>query len=184
VLRCAARPVVRRKIPVRRFSAHTANAAPTSAPSPLGAITVELDRIAPRFEIPASQITILDSPANFYSTLKVRYSTAAMVGLQNNICAEQNPQCQAARLPLHTLHWQDRVRVDRDPIGGSAHQPRPQSIHPYRRASWYPRNTQSFNRVVALFVGAGIWARTSRDSDVPYPQFDGVEEGVDTSSNQ
>jgi len=81
-LRCGARPVVRRKIAGRRFfSAHTANAIPTSAPSPLGAITVELDRIAPRFEVPASQITILDSPANFYSTLKVRYSTVSVVGL-------------------------------------------------------------------------------------------------------
>lgn len=73
-LRCAARrPVARGKLPGRRFSAQTgANAAPTSSPSPLGGITVELDRIAPRFEVPASRITILDSPASFYSTLKVR----------------------------------------------------------------------------------------------------------------
>lgn len=74
-LRCAVRrPVTRQKICDRRFSAHTSyNAAPTSTPSSaLGSITVELDRIAPRFEIPASQVTILDSPANFYSTLKVR----------------------------------------------------------------------------------------------------------------
>lgn len=42
--------------------------------SPLGSVTVELDRIAPRFEIAASQITILDSPASFYGTLKVRRS--------------------------------------------------------------------------------------------------------------
>jgi CDP-diacylglycerol--glycerol-3-phosphate 3-phosphatidyltransferase len=71
-LRCAARPVVRRQPPVRRFSAQAANAASASAPSPLVGITIELDRIAPRFEVPASQITILDSPANFYSTLKVQ----------------------------------------------------------------------------------------------------------------
>jgi hypothetical protein len=72
-LRCAVRrPLARRKVCDRRFSAHTSsNAAPTSTPSPLGSITVELDRIAPRFEIPASQVTILDSPAEFYSTLKV-----------------------------------------------------------------------------------------------------------------
>ena len=43
-----------------------------SSASPLGTVAVELDRIAPRFEIPASQITILDSPSSFYSTLKVR----------------------------------------------------------------------------------------------------------------
>lgn len=73
-LRCAARrPVARRKLCARGFSGYTgANAAATSAPTPLGGITVELDRIAPRFEIPASRITILNSPANFYSTLKVR----------------------------------------------------------------------------------------------------------------
>jgi CDP-diacylglycerol--glycerol-3-phosphate 3-phosphatidyltransferase len=39
-------------------------------------ITIELDRIAPRFEVPASQITILDSPANFYSTLKDKIRNA------------------------------------------------------------------------------------------------------------
>lgn len=123
-LRCAARrPGSTRKVCGRGFSAHTgAHAAPTSTPSPLGGITVELDRIAPRFEIPASQITILDSPANFYSTLKVRNSpcsTTLGYKLTSN-CAEQNPQCQAARLPLDTLHWQDRVRTHRDLVSCSA----------------------------------------------------------------
>ncbi|KAJ5191688.1 uncharacterized protein N7498_010673 [Penicillium cinerascens] len=75
-LRCAARPVVRRKIPGRRFSAQTANTTSASAPSPLGGITVELDRIAPRFEVPASQITIIDSPANFYAALKHKIRNA------------------------------------------------------------------------------------------------------------
>lgn len=45
-------------------------ASTASSASPLGTVAVELDRIAPRFEIPASQITILDSPSSFYSTLK------------------------------------------------------------------------------------------------------------------
>lgn len=72
-LRCAARrPLARRKVCDRKFSAQTGPNAAPAAPSPLGSITVELDRIAPRFEISASQVTILDSPANFYSTLKVR----------------------------------------------------------------------------------------------------------------
>lgn len=72
-LRCAGRrPVAHRRLYDRKFSAHTAtNAAATSSPTPLGGITVELDRIAPRFEIPASRINILDSPSSFYSTLKV-----------------------------------------------------------------------------------------------------------------
>lgn len=80
-LRCAARrTVVRRKLCGRRFSAQTgANPTAASAPSPLGGITVELDRIAPRFEIPASQITILDSPANFYLALQVWFYLRAYV---------------------------------------------------------------------------------------------------------
>lgn len=75
-LRCASRsPVVRRKFWERSFSTQippsTSTAAQSSA-SPLGSITTELDRIAPCFEVPASRITVLDSPANFYTTLKVR----------------------------------------------------------------------------------------------------------------
>ena len=76
-LRCAGcnRPAARRKLPNRRFSAYTTSSntpASSTASSPLGSVSVELDRIAPRFEVPASQITILDSPASFYGTLKVR----------------------------------------------------------------------------------------------------------------
>jgi len=37
----------------------------------LAAFTNELDRIAPRFDIQGSQIQILQTPADFYSTLKV-----------------------------------------------------------------------------------------------------------------
>lgn len=71
---CAGRrPAARRRLCARQFSAHAGTGAPTaaSAPSPLAGITAELDRIAPRFEVPASQIHIIDSPAHFYSTLKV-----------------------------------------------------------------------------------------------------------------
>lgn len=74
--RCTVRrPVARRKLCERKFSAYTANAGPSttgsSIASPLGTITAELDRVAPCFEVPASRINILDSPASFYKTLKV-----------------------------------------------------------------------------------------------------------------
>ncbi|KKK19568.1 CDP-diacylglycerol--glycerol-3-phosphate 3-phosphatidyltransferase [Aspergillus ochraceoroseus] len=73
-IRCAARsPVVRRKFWERTFTTHVPNptcTAAQSSASPLGSITAELDRIAPCFEVPASRISILDSPASFYSTLK------------------------------------------------------------------------------------------------------------------
>jgi CDP-diacylglycerol--glycerol-3-phosphate 3-phosphatidyltransferase len=38
----------------------------------LGAFTNECDKIAPRFDVEASQIQILRTPAEFYDTLKVR----------------------------------------------------------------------------------------------------------------
>lgn len=71
--RCCGRwSIARRTAPGRKFSAYTSASAATPSPaSPLGGITVELDRIAPRFEVPAAQITILDSPAAFYNALKV-----------------------------------------------------------------------------------------------------------------
>ncbi|CAG8919170.1 unnamed protein product [Penicillium salamii] len=77
-LRCTGRSVTRRRLCVRKFSAHTSpnTATAASAPSPLAGITAELDRIAPRFEVPASQIHIIDTPANFYSTLKNKIRNA------------------------------------------------------------------------------------------------------------
>lgn len=74
--RCVVRrPIGRRRLCERKFSAYTTSTSPSanasSTASPLGSITSELDRIAPCFEVPASRITILDSPASFYSTLKV-----------------------------------------------------------------------------------------------------------------
>lgn len=77
-LRCAARRPAARRVLLyeRKFSANTCHASSSSpassVASPLGSITTELDRISPCFEVPASRITILDSPANFYNTLKVR----------------------------------------------------------------------------------------------------------------
>ncbi|KAJ5836830.1 hypothetical protein N7447_002856 [Penicillium robsamsonii] len=72
------RPVARQRLCTRQFSAHAGTGAATAAPapSPLAGITAELDRIAPRFEVPASQIHIIDSPANFYSTLKNKIRNA------------------------------------------------------------------------------------------------------------
>lgn len=37
----------------------------------LATITTDLDKIAPRFEVQPDQIQILQSPAEFYETLKV-----------------------------------------------------------------------------------------------------------------
>lgn len=37
----------------------------------LGSITSELDKLSPRFEVNPAQIQILQSPSEFYETLKV-----------------------------------------------------------------------------------------------------------------
>ncbi len=58
----------------RGYSSPSASLGGHQQPSPvsmLGGLTNELDRIAPRFEIQASQIEILESPNLFYETLKV-----------------------------------------------------------------------------------------------------------------
>ncbi|QKX60914.1 uncharacterized protein TRUGW13939_08060 [Talaromyces rugulosus] len=78
-VRCTCkRPVtVRKQFAVRRFSVNTSsNASAVSPASPLGGLTVELDHIAPRFEVPASEITILESPSAFYETLKNKIRNA------------------------------------------------------------------------------------------------------------
>lgn len=59
----------------RRYS--TANAPPMASSVPqsqasmLATITTDLDRIAPRFEMQPDQITVIQTPAEFYETLKV-----------------------------------------------------------------------------------------------------------------
>ena len=76
--------------------------------SRLADISTELDRIAPKFEISASQVSILDSPASFYGTLKVGYSP-----LQTSCCKlaktriGQNQQGTKTHLPFYLVHWQD-----------------------------------------------------------------------------
>ncbi|KAL6704577.1 CDP-diacylglycerol--glycerol-3-phosphate 3-phosphatidyltransferase [Coniothyrium glycines] len=60
----------------------TANASAVSASTPqsqasmLAAFTTDLDKIAPRFELQSDQIQVLQSPAEFYETLKDRISKA------------------------------------------------------------------------------------------------------------
>ncbi|KAF2128567.1 CDP-diacylglycerol-glycerol-3-phosphate 3-phosphatidyltransferas-like protein [Dothidotthia symphoricarpi CBS 119687] len=49
---------------------------PQSQASMLATITTDLDRIAPRFEIQPEQITIIQTPAEFYKTLKDKISNA------------------------------------------------------------------------------------------------------------
>ncbi|EER27254.1 CDP-diacylglycerol--serine O-phosphatidyltransferase, putative [Coccidioides posadasii C735 delta SOWgp] len=74
-LPCCRRRALQVSVRVRKFTSNPGAAAAASAnhaasTSPLGALTVELDRISPRFEIHASHIRIIESPESFYKTLK------------------------------------------------------------------------------------------------------------------
>jgi hypothetical protein len=60
----------------RRYSTSNpsmASSTPQSQASMLATITTDLDKIAPRFEIQPEQIQIIQTPAEFYETLKVGY---------------------------------------------------------------------------------------------------------------
>jgi CDP-diacylglycerol--glycerol-3-phosphate 3-phosphatidyltransferase len=70
VFRVASRPIKT----ARRYStsnASMASSTPQSQASMLATITIDLDKIAPRFEIQPDQITIIQTPSEFYETLKV-----------------------------------------------------------------------------------------------------------------
>lgn len=70
VFRIASRPIKT----ARRYSTSNASMSPStpqSQASMLATITTDLDKIAPRFEVEADQITIIQTPKEFYETLKV-----------------------------------------------------------------------------------------------------------------
>ncbi|KAI1173467.1 hypothetical protein F4777DRAFT_600585 [Nemania sp. FL0916] len=80
------RPIVSRRAPPqyiqqcrRQFSTPASSTSGPSSPSSAGLLapfTSELDRLAPSFEISASQIQIIRSPADFYETLKSKIRNA------------------------------------------------------------------------------------------------------------
>jgi hypothetical protein len=58
-----------------------ASSTPPSHASMLTAITSDLDKLAPKFEIDPDQITIIQTPAEFYETLKVGLALFSIVSL-------------------------------------------------------------------------------------------------------
>lgn len=73
---CTLRRQTNRVVCRTRTSRRKLSSAPSASPqspttNPFVGLTTELDRIAPRFDIEASQIDVLDSPSSFYETLKV-----------------------------------------------------------------------------------------------------------------
>ena len=63
----------------RRYSSTSAAgpaASVSSSAAPIASITSELDRLSPRFDVPAASIEILRTPAEFYSALKSKILNA------------------------------------------------------------------------------------------------------------
>lgn len=79
--RCARKPILQRSS-VRKYTTPPATftGPAVAAVHPLVTVTSQLDRVTPRFEIDPSAITILDSPAAFYETLKVLRSPQLSMG--------------------------------------------------------------------------------------------------------
>ena len=108
--RSAARTVGRTRVSVRKFSAPpNSTAASSSSFGPLGSITVELDRIAPRFEIAGSQVTVLDSPSAFYDTLKVRKPLFFDAAVLLTSITGENTQCKEEDISLYFVHREIRI---------------------------------------------------------------------------
>lgn len=80
----------------------------TSPASMLGAFTNELDRIAPRFEIQGSQITVLRSPSEFYEALKVR--SIIIPRQEGYVLMEvgQDPWSGESHLSVYFVHRKNR----------------------------------------------------------------------------
>jgi hypothetical protein len=162
-VRCSCkRPVVRRQIATRRFSVYNnPNASVASTASPLGGLTTELDRIAPRFEVPASRITILDSPSSFYETLKVGSHQNCMgistIPKLTSIDIAQNQKCATKNIPLDIIYRQDRTRTSRYLEPGIARQPQPSCLYSYGLLARHTGNSEPFIRFTTCVTGRGAW---------------------------
>jgi hypothetical protein len=66
----------------------------------LATITTDLDEIAPRFELQPDQITIIQTPTEFYETLKVGDMSWTSVSL-HSICRVVSSSCRYCHRP-HT----------------------------------------------------------------------------------
>ena len=102
-LRQASSSVARRQVTKygrvqRRYSSTSIGSALPAAPvqssaAPIASITNELDRLSPRFDIPAESIEILRTPAEFYSTLKARSLSATNRIITNKERIGQDTEC-------------------------------------------------------------------------------------------
>lgn len=101
---------------LQRRKASSSSPIPATAPSPaspLASITSELDKLSPRFDVPAGSIEILRGPSEFYDALKVSDSVKYAMQYMWAYCSEveQDTTREAAHLPVYFICWQDGART-------------------------------------------------------------------------
>jgi hypothetical protein len=74
----------------------------------LGTFMNELDRISPRFDIQGSQIRILQSPSEFYETLKVGHE-ASLIHREKLMGLGQDIKCGETNIFVNLVHRENRA---------------------------------------------------------------------------
>jgi CDP-diacylglycerol---glycerol-3-phosphate 3-phosphatidyltransferase len=88
-------------------SSPSSASAPTSSMGMLAPFTNELDHIAPSFNIDGTQIQILQTPADFYETLKVRFTYGGKLGvilLMLIGTLGPNTKCGETNIPIYFVY--------------------------------------------------------------------------------
>lgn len=142
----------------------------------------ELDRIAPSFDIRGDQIQIIQTPSEFYETLKVCEDCLLSPGARKLIIGlGSHSKGQASHIPVNSIHRQDGTRASRHASRFFTPEPRTQAQHSHRRPSRYSRGSRSVMRLAPSALGEGVWSSSSRSAHVSYSESDRAtkEDGPD-----
>lgn len=98
----------------KRFSSTSSTPAATPASgqtsaSQLAAFTSELDKLSPRFDVPADSIEILKSPTEFYETLKVRSTYVKPSTPADQTEVDEDQKCQKTRISVDIVYREERA---------------------------------------------------------------------------
>ena len=149
----------------RRFSMHAAGPTPGSAPMSsagmLAPFVGELDRIAPSFKLNGSQIQVLQSPAEFYETLKDKIRKAERRIFLSTLYIGKSEKELVRICRRLVMTWRVLMCVDCHPARGPPREARTQTQHPYRRPTRNPRSSRCVLRIPISLSNRRVWARTS-----------------------
>jgi len=151
----------------------------------------ELDRIAPAVDLDASQITILETPAEFYDTIKSRIRTARRrIFLSTLYIGRAEEELVSRRVAASTLKRSCAVQCSACPLTtraicpslvvddprSAAHKPLGKALCPDGYASGHSGGAEAVVRVLDGATGGRVWRAEGRDSHVPHTEPDGNEE--------